>query len=1137
MRKLIPVLLVGLALVGAFRPAMAQDILISGVVDGPLSGGTPKAIELFVTSDIADLSLCGIGSANNGNGGGAEEFTFPAGPAFAGSFIYVASESAQFTSFFGFAPDFTAGAANVNGDDAFELFCGGVVVDVFGDINVDGSGQAWEYLDGWAYRAANSGPDGTIFQLSSWTFSGPNALDGETTNATAATPFPIGSYTIDGVDFAPRVVATNPADGATDVAPDTNLQITFSEVVTVVNGAWFSIACDASGSVLASESSADGISYTLNPVADLLEGESCTVSVFADQVSDLDLVPDPMAADFSFSFSTLLPVEPIALVINEINADPDAALGDANGDGTVSTSQDEFVEIVNATDGPVDLSGWSLSDGVNVRHVFANGTVIDQDCAVVVFSGGAPTGDFGFALVQLASSGSLGLNNGGDSITLNDGTADRVSESYGSAGGNNQSLTRDPDISGAFVQHSVATGSGGALFSPGTRIDGAMFSGCSEPVVVPIHDIQGAGSASAFNGAQVLIEGIVTGDFQDGDADTLSNLRGFYVQEEIADADPLTSEGIFVFDGSTPGLDVNAGDRVRVRGLVSEFFGDTQISSSSVEIIGTGSIAATPISFPSTNVVSNVNGQFIPDLEAFEGMLVSVTGLMTVNGLRNLDRFGEMTLSSGGRMFTFTNSNDPDPVNLVTHLEDVGRRSLMLDDGLSIQNPDPIRYPAPGLPNDSGISVRSGDSVSGLVGNIRFSRGSGGSGKETYRLMPVQEPIFSPDNQRPFMTPDVGGTLRVAALNVLNFFTTLDGNGSICGPSGTLGCRGADSVEEFDRQRAKTITAIYSLDVDVIGLVELENNTGAALQSLVDGLNDIAGPGVYDFINTGTIGTDAIQVGLIFNSQSVAPLGDFAVLDSSVDPRFIDTRNRPVLAQSFTDSAGGGVFTVAVNHLKSKGSGCADIGDPNLNDGQGNCNGTRTQAAAALVDWLATDPTGSNDDDFMIIGDLNAYLAEDPVRTLEAAGFDNLLTTFVGPLAYSFTFDDQAGALDHALASASLSAQVTGTQEWHVNVDEPDAFDYNLDFGRNPTLFDGSLPFRGSDHDPVIVGLDLISDIVGDLDKDGDIDRRDLFIFFRSLFSHVGHRRYNVDADFDGDGFIGLNDLHVMIDLYIAARQ
>jgi len=1137
MRKLISVLLIGLAFTGAFRPAMAQDILISGVVDGPLSGGTPKAVELFVANDIADLSLCGIGSANNGNGGGAEEFTFPAGPAFAGSFIYVASESAQFTSFFGFAPDFTSSAANINGDDAIELFCGGVVVDVFGDINLDGSGQAWEYLDGWAYRATNSGPDGTIFQLGSWTFSGPNALDGETTNATAATPFPIGSYTIDGRDFAPRVVSTNPANGATDVALDISLQITFSETVTVVTGAWFSIVCDASGSVLASESSADGISYTLDPAVDLLEGESCTVSVFADQVSDLDLIPDPMAADFSFSFSALLPVEPIALVINEINADPDTTLGDANGDGTVSSSQDEFVEIVNATDGPLDLSGWSLSDGVNVRHVFANGTVLDQDCAVVVFSGGAPTGDFGFALVQLASSGALGLNNGGDSITLNDGTADRVSESYGSAGGNNQSLTRDPDISGAFVQHSGATGSGGAVFSPGTRIDGTMFSGCSEPVVVPIHDIQGAGSASPFNGAQVLIEGIVTGDFQDGDADTQSNLRGFYVQEEIADADPLTSEGIFVFDGSTPGLDVNAGDRVRVRGLVSEFFGDTQISSSSVEIIGTGSIAATPISFPTVNIVSNVNGQFIPDLEAFEGMLVNVTGLMTVNSLNNLDRFGEMTLSSGGRMFTFTNSNDPDPVNLVSHLQDVGRRSLMLDDGLSIQNPDPIRYPAPGLPNDSGISVRSGDSVSGMVGNIRFSRGSGGSGKETYRLMPVQEPIFSPDNQRPFVTPDVGGTLRVAALNVLNFFTTLDGNGSICGPSGTLGCRGADNVEEFDRQRAKTITAIYSLDVDVIGLVEIENNPSAALQSLVDGLNDIAGPGVYDFINTGTIGTDAIRVALIFNSQTVAPLGDFAVLDSSVDPRFIDTRNRPVLAQSFTDSAGGGIFTVAVNHFKSKGSGCADIGDPNLNDGQGNCNGTRTQAAAALVDWLATDPTGSNDDDFMIIGDLNAYLAEDPVRTLEDAGFENLLTTFVGSLAYSFTFDDQAGALDHALASPGLSAQVTGTQEWHVNVDEPDAFDYNLDFGRNPTLFDSSLPFRGSDHDPVIVGLDLISDIVGDLDKDGDIDRRDLFIFFRSLFSHVGQRRYNADADFDGDGFIGFYDLHVMIDLYIAARH
>jgi predicted extracellular nuclease len=175
-------------------PLAASDLVITGVVDGPLTGGVPKAIELCVVNDVADLSAYGIGSANNGGGSDGEEFTFPSGAVGAGTFLYVASEAANFSTFFGFAPTHTSGAASINGDDAIELFRSGSVVDVFGDINVDGSGEPWEYLDGWAYRADGTGPDGTTFVLANWSFSGPNALDGETTNATAVTPFPIGAY-------------------------------------------------------------------------------------------------------------------------------------------------------------------------------------------------------------------------------------------------------------------------------------------------------------------------------------------------------------------------------------------------------------------------------------------------------------------------------------------------------------------------------------------------------------------------------------------------------------------------------------------------------------------------------------------------------------------------------------------------------------------------------------------------------------------------------------------------------------------------------------------------------------------------------------------------------------------------------
>ncbi|MBN1316753.1 MAG: DUF11 domain-containing protein, partial [Anaerolineales bacterium] len=175
--------------------AQDTDLIITGVIDGPLTGGIPKAIELYVLNDVADLSVYGVGSANNGEGSDGEEYTFPADSATAGDYIYVATESTAFNSFFGFSPNYTDTVApSINGDDAIELFKNSVVVDVFGDINVDGSGQAWDYLDGWAYRVDETGPDGSTFVVDNWSFSGINALDGETTNDSADTPFPLGTY-------------------------------------------------------------------------------------------------------------------------------------------------------------------------------------------------------------------------------------------------------------------------------------------------------------------------------------------------------------------------------------------------------------------------------------------------------------------------------------------------------------------------------------------------------------------------------------------------------------------------------------------------------------------------------------------------------------------------------------------------------------------------------------------------------------------------------------------------------------------------------------------------------------------------------------------------------------------------------
>jgi subtilisin-like proprotein convertase family protein len=173
----------------------SSPLIISAVYDGPLTGGTPKGVELFVLEDINDLSQFGLGSANNGGGSDGEEFTFPAVAATAGTYIYVSNEATEFTNYFGFAPDYTDGSMSINGDDAIELFYAGTAVDVFGDINVDGTGQPWEYADGWAYRNTGQFSNGGTFNAANWTFSGVNAIALCTDNATCASVIPVGTFT------------------------------------------------------------------------------------------------------------------------------------------------------------------------------------------------------------------------------------------------------------------------------------------------------------------------------------------------------------------------------------------------------------------------------------------------------------------------------------------------------------------------------------------------------------------------------------------------------------------------------------------------------------------------------------------------------------------------------------------------------------------------------------------------------------------------------------------------------------------------------------------------------------------------------------------------------------------------------
>jgi len=585
-----------------------------------------------------------------------------------------------------------------------------------------------------------------------------------------------------------------------------------------------------------------------------------------------------------------------------------------------------------------------------------------------------------------------------------------------------------------------------------------------------IGDIQGDGASSPLRDQKISITGIVSGDFQNADDDQRNNLGGFFMQDEEPDADPLTSDGIFVFDGPSPRVDVRPGDRVRVDGKVQEHYGETQIAASRVTIVGKGNITPTDVLLPASNTVSNENGDDIADLERYEGMLLRFPQELYVTALHELERYGSVQLSAGGRLFQFTNIHEPDRKLYDQHRRENAARSILLDDGRRDRDPWPLRLLDAGRKSD--YTLRSGDVLAGATGNLRYSRGSGGSGFSGWRLMPTETPQFESLNPRP-PAPTLDGELRVASFNLLNFFTTLDNGRNKCGPKKADNCRGAENRKEFERQLQKVVTALRMIDADILGLNELENNASASLQQLVEPLNAAAGHKVWSYIDTGTIDTDAIKTGFLYKQTTVRPVGQYRLLDDSVDPGFGSDDNRPALAQTFELLSNGGRLTVVVNHLKSKGSDCDDKGDPNTGDGQGNCAKTRTGAARAIIEWLKQDPTGSNDDDFLVIGDLNSYLRESPLQVFADAGYENQLAASGNDIPYSFLWDGQAGALDHALASVSLAPQVQEAMEWHINADEPAVYDYNLSKTRDASLFDADTPFRTSDHDPVIIGIDL----------------------------------------------------------------
>ncbi len=756
------------------------------------------------------------------------------------------------------------------------------------------------------------------------------------------------------------------------------------------------------------------------------------------------------------------PTEDAPLVINEVDYDQP---GSDNA---------EFVEIKNVSDAPVNLDAYSL-DLVNGNggSVYASVDLPDVDLAagdyyVVCATGAAVSGcDLeGFSSIQNGAPDAVAIMLGSDIVdTLSyegdvagytEGSGATGDPGFGSAA--NESISRVPDGSDT---NDNSVDFANTCATPGAT-NAANNVTCSD--LVFIHDIQGTGGDSPLDGERVTIEGVVVAD-----EETFDSLAGFFVQEEDSDVDgdAMTSEGIFVFNFSNDSVDI--GDVVRVEGTVDERFGNTQLTDfvEIVEVDANGSRTASPsmITYP---LVS------LDDMEAVEGMLVTFTQDLVISEYFNYDRFGEIVvgLPSPG----FTRQMQPNAVYEPGSPDAMALREfnllsrITIDDGKTSQNPDFMVHPIFRDEFTLQNSFRGGDSIGGLQGAIYYTFGR-------HVLYPNGHDTYTP-NPRPGV-PNVGGDIKVATLNVLNYFLTIDDRSNNCGPNQDQNCRGADTQEEFDRQRQKMLEALLDLDADVIGLIEMENTPGVEpMADIVAGMNAALGADIYDYVDAGIAGPDVIKVGLIYNKWTVTQTDETAVLDS---PDFIDprgsgvARNRAAVAATFKEQHGNGRFSVVVNHFKSKGSACGAGDDEGPGDFFGSCNLTRTLAAEKLVEWIGTNPTGAEDTDWLIIGDLNSYGMEDPIDVLVGAGYANLVADTYGPAGYSYVFDGELGNLDYILASEGLSSQVTGAAVWHLNADEPDIIDYDMSFKSDTQdlLFDGTNPYRSSDHDAVIVGLDL----------------------------------------------------------------
>lgn len=613
----------------------------------------------------------------------------------------------------------------------------------------------------------------------------------------------------------------------------------------------------------------------------------------------------------------------------------------------------------------------------------------------------------------------------------------------------------------------------------------------------PIAAIQGTGAASPLSGTTVTTEGVVTAVYP-------GRFNGFFLQTggtgSADDATPGASDALFVFGRNVDETTLAIGESVRVTGTVSEFQGATQLTPAAAS-----DVVATAEPLPAVVPLVAAYPTTPEAREAHEGELVAPTDDFAVTNVYTTNQYGEIGLATGGRpLVQPTDVARPGTPAYAAVVADNAARAVTLDDGSSINflsnGSADQDIPLPWLTPSRSIRVGARATVQQPV--ILDFRNN------TWKLQPTTQVTGDgadvaafEDTRAANRAPQaVGGDLKLATFNVLNYFNTtgeeFEENGGRCSyytdrdqdPVAVNSCtpdgpRGAAEWEDLQRQQAKIVRAINGLGADVVSLEELENSVKLlgeadrddAIRELTKALNAAAGAGTWRYVPSpaealsaeAVAQQDVIRTGFIYRPTRVQAVGESDLLLDTTE--FANAREP--LAQLFKPAGApvSAAFAVVVNHFKSKGCSGAAGDNADAGDGQSCFNGDRVRQAKRLASFASDFAASRRTEKVFLAGDFNAYSEEDPMHVLYDAGFTAVESDQAGDASYSFS--GLSGSLDHVLASPAAAAQVTGADIWEINANESIAYQYSRHNYNVTQFFDAGDPFAASDHNPELVGI------------------------------------------------------------------